>query len=380
MFSSTNPDVGKWLITDDPTDLRVWGTGIVHQLSLQPSTTDRERTIGAAEDCWLRMQDPRGRVSRQHAKLTCDSSSRWVIADLRSKNGITQDGIPQVCFPLTPGIELGIGGITLIAESPLLVGLRELLALFIGWPDERRAAEGVDERRAAVDLALRSVRMAATRRESLQLCGDDALTLVSVARLLHRYTLGNEQPFVICARRPRDADPAIWASYDGVTRYNSGLEALAAAEGGTLCVWPRQPHDFAQVVEAHRNPSSRAQLIVCTRTHQPDPLIAPIVLPPLTQRTFELDRIIDAYAVDAGAVLGETLMPSDRDWIRSHESRTLAQIEKATRRFVAMRTHGITRAADRLGVSHGTLSEWLARRTLDVAVDGDSDSSDEATE
>lgn len=362
MSISTNPDVGQWRITDEPTDLRVWGTGIVRQLS----SAAHERTIGAAEGCWLRMQDSMGRVSRQHARLTCDSSSRWVVSDLRSKNGITQDGTPQVCFSLTPGVELGIGGITLIAESPLLVALRELLARFLGWPDERRAAEDFDGRRAAVDLSLRSVRMAATRREWLQLCGDDDLTLISVARLLHRHTLGNEQPFVICARRPRDADPATWPNYDGAARYDSGLEALAAAEGGTLCAWPRQPGDFAQVVAAHRNPSSRVQLIVCTRTHQPDPLIAPVILPPLAARAFELDRIIDAYAVDAGAVPDETLTTSDRVWIRSHESRTLAQIEKATRRFVAMRIHGITRAADLLGLSHSTLSEWVARRTLDM--------------
>jgi FHA domain len=369
----TNRDIGQWLITDEPTDLRVWGTDIVQPLSLQPAM-NRELTIGAAVDCWFQVQDPRGRVSRQHAKLTYDdSSNRWMIADLRSKNGITQDGIPQVTFALTPGVELGIGGATLIVESPLLVGLRELLALLIGWPDEHRTAEDIDERRAAVDRALRSVRMAATRRESLQLCGDDDQTLVSVARLLHRHTLGDDQPFVICARRPRDADPAVWAHYDGVARYDSGTEALAAAEGGTLCVWPRQPHDFAQVVEAHRNPSSRVQLIVCTRTQQPDPLIAPIVLPSLTERASEIDRIIDAYAINAGAVLGETLTTSDREWIRRHESRTLAQIEKATRRFTAMRTHGITRAADLLGLSHSALSEWLARRTLDIAVDGDND-------
>jgi hypothetical protein len=274
---------------------------------------------------------------------------------------------------LTPGVELGIGGITLIVESPLLGILRELLARFIGWSDERR-----------LNLAVRSVRMAATRRESLQLCGDDDQSLVSVARLLHLHTLGRERPFAICARRrprarrrPQESDPGRWATYDGVTRYESGLEALAAAAGGTLCVWPRQPRDFAQVLEEHRNPSSRVQLIVCTRTLQHDPLIAPIVLPPLAERAHELDSIIDAYAVDAGAVPGGTLTASDRAWIQSHESETLAQIETATLRFVAMRLHGITRAAEVLGLSHSTLSEWVARRTLDISIDGGTDDDDD---
>src|ERR1041384_5508448 len=109
MFISTNPDVGQWLITDEPTELRIWGTGIVQPLAWPPSPLPRESTIGAAGDCWLRVQDSRGRVSRQHAKLTYDGgSNHWVISDLRSKNGITQDGIPQVSFALTPGLELGI--------------------------------------------------------------------------------------------------------------------------------------------------------------------------------------------------------------------------------------------------------------------------------
>ena len=38
-----------------------------------------------------------------------------------------------------------------------------------------------------------------------------------------------------------------------------------------------------------------------------------------------------------------------------------------------MRTHGITHVPNLLGLSHSALSEWLARRTLDIAGDNDSD-------
>src|SRR3954447_22415046 len=43
----------------------------------------------------------------------------------------------------------------------------------------------------------------------------------------------------------------------------------------------------------------------------------------------ELDRVIEAYALDAGAALAS----SDRQWIRDYEASTLAKIATATRRL-----------------------------------------------
>jgi hypothetical protein len=99
------------------------------------------------------------------------------------------------------------------------------------------------------------------------------------------------------------------------------------------------------------------------------------VLPPLSERASELDRIIDAYAVDAGAASGETLTAVEREWIVRHEARTLARIEKATRRVLAIRRADgtMTDAANQLGMAHGTLSEWFARRTLEIGGDDDGD-------
>src|SRR5882672_2989273 len=101
----TNTDLNQWLITDKPTQLHEWDSGIVHALPSQLSPTNRDYVIGSAEDCSLRLQDPTGRVSRHHARLHNDSEGRLVISDLRSKNGITQDGGPQVRVTLTPGVE-----------------------------------------------------------------------------------------------------------------------------------------------------------------------------------------------------------------------------------------------------------------------------------
>ena len=103
----------------------------------------------------------------------------------------------------------------------------------------------------------------------------------------------------------------------------------------------------------------------------PSLIASPIILPPLAERATELNRIIDEYGDDAVAELGGTFTPSDRERVRLDESGTLARIEKATRRLVAVRAAGgsIRRAASQLGMSRGALSEWLARRTLPVIDD-----------
>jgi pSer/pThr/pTyr-binding forkhead associated (FHA) protein len=367
-MNSTNSDMNQWLITDSPTHFREWDAGRIHELPAVLAPMDHNYTIGAADDCWLQLRDPTGRVSRHHARLTHDCEGRLVVSDLRSKNGVTLDGARQTLVPVVPAVELGIGGITLIVESPLLRELRELLARWIGWSDERR-----------LNLAVRSVRMAVTRRESLRLCGgDDRPSLLSVARLLHLRTIGPDRPFVISARRPsKKTNRQRWATYKGVPRYENGLEALAAANGGTLCIGPKPPRDLAQVMEAHRDPKSRVQLIVCSLARQHDPLIAPIVLPPMAERAHELDRIIDAYAVDAGAPPEATLSAEARAVIRRQESRTLAKIEEATQRYVANELYGTTRAAELLGRAHSSISEWLARRTLENTAGRDDDEDDD---
>lgn len=356
MAVATNTDIGadEWRIDDAVTQLREWGTAEVHPLPGGPGGPGAWN-IGAAEGVWLRLADETNRVSRLHARLTFDGA-RWIIADRESKNGIRCDGGRRLAFPLSPGVEIGIGGITLIAESAQLVALRGVLARLIGWSD----ASARD-----VDLALRAVRMAATRRESLLLCG--AGDLVAIAHLLHRHALGDARPFVVCDPRRRSTDPSARAA----ANYSTGIQALAAAAGGTLCVWRnRLPPDFDAVIELVRAPTSRVQLVVCTHAPQhTEPLIAsPIVFPPLDERAAELDRIIDEYAAEAVAALGAvaTFTPADRDWVRRHEAATLPRIEKATRRLVAIRDNdgSITRAAAQLAMSHAALSEWVARRRL----------------
>jgi len=90
------------------------------------------------------------------------------------------------------------------------------------------------------------------------------------------------------------------------------------------------------------------------------------VVPHVTDREHELDRIISEYATDAIHELGTartTFTPEDLDWVRSHSAATLAEIEKGTRRLVALRaSENLSSAAARLGMAPVSLSRWFARR------------------
>jgi FHA domain-containing protein len=333
-----------WSVRDEVTQFREWGTHAAYPLPPKHVAS----TIGASRDCWLRLWDPNGSVSRSHAVLT-HGKDGWALADLESKNGVFLDGARVPTLSVAPGAEIRIGDITLIAESPKLIALRALLERLIGWDDERREV---------VDQALYSVRIAATHREPLLLCGEG--NLVPIARLLHQHALEG-RPFVVA--RPR-------------SRHAKGMDALAEAAGGTLCVWRReQPDDFGKVASALQGPQAKALLMVCA--HAPPKgndvasrivtSVRSIVLPPLSSRARELRRIIDAYGQDAIVAFGGGwLAPADWEWIEQNASDSLQLIGMATRRIVALHLcdESVTQAAKLLSVSHGSLSDWLARRSL----------------
>jgi hypothetical protein len=347
-----------WSIADEVTQLREWGTGIAYPLPPKHCAS----ILGAAPDCWLRLWDPAGRISRRHAELAF-SEDGWTISDLGSKNGVHLDGVRVASSSLTPGAEIRIGSVTLIVESPKLIALRSVLERLIGWSEDRREE---------VDQALFSIRIAATHREPLLLCG--AGNLVPIARLLHLHAFG-DRPFV--AFKPG----------------TSGMEALAIAAGGTLCVWRNQlPNDFDEVVAALRGPVAGALLIVCAHAlprgndiaSQIVTVVRSVLIPPLADRAQELHRIIDEYAAEAvSAFGGDGVVPADREWIVNNASSSLHQLGMATRRIVALHACGesVTQASKLLGMSHGSLSVWLARRTLPgkprMPYDDDDDGTDD---
>jgi FHA domain len=352
MFATrTDPGATEWRIHDDVVRLREWGTEIIHRLPQPPWDS---AVMGTAETCSLQLVDPSGYTSREHARLDRGPSG-WTVRDLGSKNGTRADGARRTEVRLEPGIELGVGGLTLLAESRRFIELRSFVARLLGWTSKQTAM---------VDFALRSIRLAATRRLPLVLCGPG--DLISVAHAIHRHALGNDKPFVVCDPRRREGE----ASVRSAGNLETGIAAMRRALGGSLCVWSRRlPRDFADVRLALRDPATRVQLIVCaeSRRHKPHH-VEPIVVPPLSHRPQDITRIIDEYADEAAAAMSAAvhLTAADRDWILRSSASSISEIEKGTRRLLAIRQHddNIAAAARALGMAPISLARWIGRRAL----------------
>lgn len=336
----SQPDERAWRIVDPVVRLRALETGALFPL---PDPRERrEATAGPAHLAWdgrrwtLREQEPR-REARRGPRL---------------------DGVHRPSAALTPGVEIVLGGLTLVAESAALLQLRSLLARLIGWTDDQQRD---------VDRALRALRDAARLRASLVLCGEGALA--PIARRLHLETLGPRRPFVTCG--PGDRARAL----------------LPRAAGGTLCLDAAAPpadlaETLAETLAAHTVAHSAARptgapparLVLCA----PDaagaaplaPLLSPTVwieLPPLLPRRVELPRLLADAAADAAAELDQPFAPlraGDLERLADEPFEGHADLLDAARRLVALRALGATAAAAHLGLPQRTLARWARRRGL----------------
>lgn len=150
------------------------------------------------------------------------------------------------------------------------------------------------------------------------------------------------------------------------------MAAFEAAIGGSLCVRSRRlPGDFPALLTKLRY-ADDVLCAICTAAvadpHPPLVLPAPLVVPPLAQRSAELDRIIAEYAGDAIEELAapaSSFTAVDHAWVRTHAAASLADIEKATMRMVTIRmSRNLSGAAARLRMAVVSLSRWLGRRKL----------------
>jgi hypothetical protein len=343
--TTTNILLEEWAIHDDVMRLREWGTSRVYALHADQHPGP---LIGSAPSCSIHVHDRTRRTSREHAQLQ-RVQGRWAVID-RSKNGLYRDGAKLDKFVLTPGIEIGLGGgVTLVAESARLIALRSALARMLGW--SAASAE-------PIDLALRAIRLAAQRRMTLVLCGVD---VVPLAEELHGLTLTAARPFVLCNPRRRTSESA----WNPMRCAPNGSAAIKEAAGGTVCLsTKRLPSDLRTLMRGLRRPECQTQLVVCSERAADAELFnaAPIVVPPLSSRKDEIERIIEEYAIDTAGPLGlgeHWLHAAERAWIRNH-MRTLAEIQKATVRLAAIRQAGsMSAGAARLGISHVAMLKWL---------------------
>jgi hypothetical protein len=337
--ATTIPDPGRgWRIEDPVIQLREWGSERTYVLP----DTGLARTVGSSRECHIQLADDR--VSRMHARLVRDGATWW-IHDTGSKNGVWIDGMRRASFALEPGVEIGLGGTSLIAESDKLSSLRRLLARLLGWSPEKHEA---------VDRALRSIREAATLRAALVMCG--AGDLAAIAARLHRETLGVDRPFVVAGS-------------------TTAAHVMSSAAAGTLCVAVKNPPiDLEEVISASREPDARVRLVVCAPTIKAAAVaslmigrVVRVAITPLHERRAEVPRIIAECADDAALDLDQPATGLDaRDYslLTSLEHESYSDVYETTRRLVAIRTLGITEGAAKLGITHGALSRWAQRRAI----------------
>lgn len=333
---------------DEVVQLREVGTDRTYAL---PINGDGDWMIGSAVDCALRLVDPLAYVSRNHARLSRHGNT-WTLTDMGSKNGLWLDDARCHSITIHPGVEIRIGSLRFIAESPRLIDVRTYLRRILGWSERALAA---------VDDALHMVRDMISRRAPLRLQGEG--DLVALARSLHRRAVGEHAPFVVSdPRRVRAA-----ATARSPENRIDIVEAVLAASGGALCMWTtRLPVGLDSVRDELRG----LRLILCTPVDEdavPSMLTtSAISVTPLSKRRTELDRLIDEYTIDACTLLDvpvSLLCAEDRAWLWSQRPRSLPEIEAAALRMVALRELGsINRAAARLGISGVAFSRWLSRR------------------
>lgn len=233
--------------------------------------------------------------------------------------------------------------------------LGAFLARIMGWSDTH-----------AVELALNSATLAAAGCTTLVLCGEG--DLVPIAWALHRRIREPDRPFVMADPRRGDQRASVRSP---ASRKTAG-DALGDARSGTLCLRLRHPPaDLAKAVPLLRAADDVMPILCATPYTAGHTLLirpAPVVVPPLASRAHELDHIIAEYARDAIAELAAprgSFTEADHAWVRQYAAASLAEVEKATLRLVALRTsRNLSHAAARLGMAPVSLSRWLGRREL----------------
>ncbi len=355
--TGTDPHRRAWTINDDIIRLRQWAGDESYELL----NGWADCLIGRGAACAIRLEDPK--VSTQHARLLRDRE-RWNLIDLASKNGVQVDGVHQYTARLEPCMEIGLGDLTLMAESVRSIELRCFLARLIGWG--KAHFEAIDE-------ALRELRAVQIRRAPLVLRSEEPLP--PVARDLHAYLHAGEAPFVLCDPRRGTYE----ANARNLPNVQDIQEALTAARGGTLCILnARPPEALSQLLAAVREPSLHpVQVIICA---EPDQELCvegshPIEIPALASRVRrQVQYVIVEYARGAARSLAapSSLSPEDRAWILAHSATSLAEVSKATLRLTALRMEGrVSPAARRLGMSPPGLRKWLHSRPLPPRLSAD---------
>jgi hypothetical protein len=250
---------------------------------------------------------------------------------------------------------LGIGGLNLFAEGERLIELRQLLACLLGWGKDRQSV---------LDHALHGILTSLASRIPLIVIGDGKLN--DIMRRLYRQALGPASEFEMC-------DPG-----------QDIADIVSRSRPGTLCISMRRKSDVERIITKLRavHVSRKPQLVLCTQRDSIASMAGKaletsqfLTIPTLSSRIAELGRITDEWAVyvmqelgvseefaaasDGTAISSIMKITGRKPWIK-----TFDDIDDAIQRVVSWKVWGVTQGAQRLGITHSSLSKWLRKRKL----------------
>lgn len=332
--------------------LRQWGTH--NAMNVPPQ--DGAWLIGRAPVADLQINNET--VSSRHAEIV-RAGARLFFRDLGSRNGSFHKGAPLGEIDIEPNmvIDLGRGGVRLVAATPHGIDLRRMLQRFIGYAEPFQAA--VDE-----------AAQAAAHRRHVILIAPPGGQPDRVARLLHEAWLRVPRPFVVVDR--------VSGSRQKQRR------VIADAASGTLVV-PADglPSDPRFVLDATAPDQNDVRLVlVAERETVPAGLLeassaAPmsvVRIPRLVDRREDLGFLIATIQAELAGRLGaehvsiEPQMPA----LLAHTwPANLDELETVLTYVLAVGKYGSQRAAcAALNVKRSTLNDRL--RDAGLAGRGDS--------
>jgi hypothetical protein len=295
---------------------------------------------------------PHQGVASRHAELRLDGE----VWSLHAAEGceLRQGNASRSRLILEPGLEIGIGAGTLVAEGIWSIALRELCERILGRTDDK-----ID----VVDRSMRVLRDAVTRGTAIVLRGES--DLVPVAHAIHRRMFGTASPFVVCDPRRTDGDGSARSPANRAT-----IEAaLELASGGSICVRGRRlPEDIDLLRERPQRSAACVRLFICVNEIKELTCLCVDTLdvPSLEERISELDDLIDEHIKEAArGLVVEPPVPSlgDRAFIL-YNTKTWADLQKAVTRWVILKVEpNVCRAAGRLKIAPVSLSRWSGRRS-----------------
>lgn len=232
----------------------------------------------------------------------------------------------------------------------------------------RRLLGSSEARSVEVDDAIDGLISAVARGLPIALRGRS--DLVPVAYALHRRIVGADRPFVVCDPRRRRVEGSVRAPPN---RRTVAL-ALEAAMDGSICLRSRRlPADFDLLRESRRNAATFPTVFICLHRDDRirDLISRPLEIPPLAAQALESHRLLQEAMDEAATALGAERIRIPRPARQGilEGAASFAELEKTALRVVALAaTPNPSQAAERLGMALVSLTRWLHRRPVLMAV------------